>query len=306
MDASDFHEGEQRVRARAKLDANALRMSRYFRSYMPEQHRELFERLPFVVIGALDAHGQPWATLLEGPPGFVAAPDERHLRLHASLPAADPLASELHAGSSIGLLGIEPQTRRRNRANGVVDAIGERLIDIDVRQSFGNCPKYIQARTVHFELQHRIVPQAEHKAAIDERLATLIAQADVFFIATAHPLAGRDTTPAHGADVSHRGGRPGFVQVHGDALTIEDYAGNNFFNTLGNLELEQRAGLLFISMNDGALLHLAVRAEIEWLSTSQPGRKGTDRRLQFHLERAVYVTQRSALKWGPGETSPFL
>ena len=41
-------------------------------------------------------------------------------------------------------------------------------------------------------------------------------------------------------DISHRGGRPGFVRVDGDVLTIPDFRGNRYFNTLSNLLLEQR------------------------------------------------------------------
>ncbi|MET0656776.1 MAG: pyridoxamine 5'-phosphate oxidase family protein [Steroidobacteraceae bacterium] len=306
MDAQDFHEGEQRIRARAQLDAYTLAASRYYRPYMPEQHRELFERLPFIVVGALDAQGQPWATLLEGPPGFIRATDEYHLRLHARVPDVDPLSASLRAGSPIGLLGIEPRTRRRNRANGVIEEATPSFIDVHVLQSFGNCPKYIQARTVEYVAGRRLVPQVRRIAADDDAFKAIISQADTFFIASAHPRAVYGTQPQYGVDVSHRGGRAGFVQLHDGVLSVDDYSGNNFFNTLGNLELLPRAGLLFIDMAAGALLHLAVRADIEWLAGSRPGRNGTNRVLRFHVDDAWYVEQRSALEWGAAELSPFL
>ncbi|MET0987239.1 MAG: pyridoxamine 5'-phosphate oxidase family protein [Steroidobacteraceae bacterium] len=298
MDAQDFHEGEQLIRARARLDPRELAMSRYFRTRMPEQHRELFEQLPFMVMGALDAHGQPWATLLEGPPGFVSAPDEHHLRLHATLPQGDPLGASLREGAPIGLLGIEPRTRRRNRANGVIDQLTPAFIDAHILQSFGNCPKYIQARSVDFVQQLHRVPQARRISSQEDVFKAIVRHADTFFIASAHPRSIAGASPPHGVDVSHRGGRPGFVRLLGNTLSVDDYAGNNFFNTLGNLELLPRAGLLFIDTAAGALLHLAVRAEIEWLVTPHPGRSGTNRGLHFHVEEALYVDQRSSLKWG--------
>jgi hypothetical protein len=45
---------------------------------------------------------------------------------------------------------------------------------------------------------------------------------------------------AHGVDVSHRGGRPGFVRVDaaGESLRLPDYQGNQFYMTLGNLRRE--------------------------------------------------------------------
>lgn len=305
VDTQDFHEGEQLIRARAHLEAPALRMSRYFRPYMPEQHRELFERLPFMVLGALDVRGQPWATLLEGPPGFVSATDEQHLRLHAILPQVDPLSTSLRAGVPIGLLGIEPRTRRRNRANGIIDQATASFIDVHVLQSFGNCPKYIQARSVDYVPQPHRIPQARCIGATEQTFQSIISQADIFFIASAHPRAP-DGERLHGLDVSHRGGRPGFVRLQDDTLIVDDYTGNNFFNTLGNLELLAKAGLLFIDMAAGALLHIAARAEIKWLATARPGRKGTNRELHLHVEDALHVTQRSALVWGEPELSPFL
>ena len=64
--------------------------------------------------------------------------------------------------------------------------------------------------------------------------------------------------------MSHRGGRPGFVGVQGDTLVIPDFRGNRFFNTLGNLLGDPRAGLLFIDFASGDILQLQGRATIDW------------------------------------------
>ena len=67
-----------------------------------------------------------------------------------------------------------------------------------------------------------------------------------------------DGDPAQrSVDVSHRGGKPGFVRIDGDVLTIPDFAGNLHFNTLGNLLVNPRAGLLFIDFATGDLLQLS-------------------------------------------------
>src|SRR5262249_24476065 len=68
-----------------------------------------------------------------------------------------------------------------------------------------------------------------------------------------------------GVDVSHRGGRPGFVRLGSDGLlTIPDYLGNFLFNTLGNVERDRRAGLLFVDFASGDLLQLTGQAWIDW------------------------------------------
>ena len=78
-------------------------------------------------------------------------------------------------------------------------------------------------------------------------------------------------------DISHRGGETGFVRIDGQTLSVADYPGNRFFNTIGNLELNPLAGLMFIDHVSGELLQLAVRAHVEWLpppDTAPPAPEG--------------------------------
>src|SRR5262249_6161799 len=121
--SSPWHAGEMAVQARAGSFEHMQGVGRrVIRGVMPEQHRDFFPLLPFVALGALDARGQPWATLLAGDaPGFVWSPDERHLRVDALPPDDDPLVDLLRPGASLALLGIELPTRRRNRANGRIE-----------------------------------------------------------------------------------------------------------------------------------------------------------------------------------------
>jgi hypothetical protein len=51
-----------------------------------------------------------------------------------------------------------------------------------------------------------------------------------------------------------------------DERTLEfpDYPGNNMFNTLGNLVVHPRAGLLFVDFERGDLLQLTGSARILW------------------------------------------
>jgi uncharacterized protein len=48
------------------------------------------------------------------------------------------------------------------------------------------------------------------------------------------------------------------------ALCFPDFSGNLLFNTLGNLEVDARAGLLFIDFQSGRMLHIIGRARICW------------------------------------------
>jgi len=307
-----FHEGEcaaqERVGVREKLAAVGRHA---IRDFMPDQHRELFTRLPFVIVGTVDGQGQPWASVLANPPGFIESPHPRELAIRARPLTADPLRETLVPGGPIGLLGIEPHTRRRNRMNGVIESITDDGFLVRVTQSFGNCPKYIQAREAKYVRSDgdASVEKAVHRTGLgDEAVRRLILRADTFFIATAYPAGERDCNgAAHGVDVSHRGGRPGFVRVDDDStLTVPDFAGNQFFNTIGNLLVNPHAGLLFIDFETGDLLYLVVNTEIIWEGEQVNAFEGAQRLLRFHVCAALRVDASLPLRWGAAQLSPFL
>ena len=65
--AAPFHAGEAAVQTRAGVRERLAQLGpRVIRDHMPDQHRELFEKLPMLVVGSLDAAGRPWASLLVG------------------------------------------------------------------------------------------------------------------------------------------------------------------------------------------------------------------------------------------------
>ena len=295
-----FHEGELAVQARAGARGQVAEMGqRFIRDYLLEQHRQFFTQLPFVLLGGRDAQRQPWATVLAGPPGFVVSPNEHRLEIRAKPLAGSPLATPV-VGMPVGLLGIEPHTRRRNRLNGTIDRVDADGFGIAVEQSFGNCPKYIQARkTAYLGDRTGRHGAIEHRNGLDTAARSLVARADTFFIASAHPTAG--------VDVSHRGGGPGFVHVLDDTTLIApDFVGNSYYNTLGNLSVDPRAGLLFIDFDRGDCLYLAGTATIVWDADARAGFPGAERLLRFEIRKALHVGACLPLRWGAAEPSPFL
>jgi predicted pyridoxine 5'-phosphate oxidase superfamily flavin-nucleotide-binding protein len=289
-----FHTGEQAMQARAGVQAQMAQIGpRVLRDHMPDQHREFFGLLPFVLVGSVDAQGQPWASVLAGAPGFMQSPDPTHLHIGARPLPHDPLNTTLHDGAALGLLGIQPHTRRRNRMNGRA-RLQDGGVTVEVGQSFGNCPKYIQAREPVWVPGAPAGQIAFEGPGLDEASRGLIRAADTFFIATAHPQASAGGERSQGVDVSHRGGPPGFVNVAGEVLTVPDYAGNHFFNTLGNIALHPAAGLLFVDFDRGDLLYLAVQAKVVW--------DGSLRLLRMQVTHARRVQGALPLRWAtPGD-----
>ncbi|MFM0142853.1 pyridoxamine 5'-phosphate oxidase family protein [Paraburkholderia sp. RL18-085-BIA-A] len=305
-EASPFHAGELAVQQRAGVSSQAESMGRRgIRRYLPEQHRRFFAEQPFMVFGGVDAQGQPWATLRAAAPGFVSAPDARTLRIEGGVLPGDPLAGRWQTGAMIGGLGLQPQTRRRNRINGVVkSAQGDTLL-VDVTQSFGNCPKYIQSRTPTFIERNTglSVEPAEVATQLSDADRELLAHADTFFIASAN--LGEEAGLARGVDVSHRGGAPGFVRVDdANTLTTPDYSGNRFFNTIGNLIHDPRAGLLFIDFVTGDLVYLAVRAEVVWEGAELAAFEGAERLVRFHINEVRRSRGALPFQWSEAELAP--
>jgi predicted pyridoxine 5'-phosphate oxidase superfamily flavin-nucleotide-binding protein len=314
MTGSPFHAGERALQAlagsREQMEAIGPRV---VRDFLPEQHRAFFSQLPFVVVGSLDAGLQPWASVLAAPAGFMHSPDAMHLRIDALPAASDPLAGQLREGAALGLLGIQPHTRRRNRMNGTVESLDASGFSVAVQQSFGNCPRYIQAREPVLAPARGLqaAPPAQWLDKLDLAAHRLIGSADTLFIATAYPneVAEGDEADAssHGVDVSHRGGRPGFVRIDGDdVLTVPDFNGNRFFNTLGNLAVHPRAGLLFIDFDSGELLHVAVTAEIVWNGPEVEAFEGAERLMRFRVTHALRRPAALPLRWGDAQLSPHL
>jgi uncharacterized protein len=291
-----FHEGEREIQARVgSREQSASIGSRMIREAMPDAHRELFARLPFALIGSVGADGQPHASALAGAPGFLSSPDPRRLMVGALPHACDPLASALRPGATLGVLGIEPHSRRRNRLNGAVAEVSATGFTIAAQQSFGNCPKYIQARRASWVAGAREAPgEGQRMSRLDPAATRMIAAADTFYIASAYSGEPGDGRPEHGVDVSHRGGKPGFVQVSrasggSDLLTVPDFAGNGLFNTLGNLARHPLAGLLFLDFEHGDVLHVATNAEIDWEGAQLESFAGAERLLQLRVHGALRI-----------------
>lgn len=268
------------------------------RPFLPEQHRAFFPLLPYLFTATPDEQGWPMASVLTGPRGFVTSPDPTTLRIDALPRNGDPAGPGFAAGADIGLLGLDLATRRRNRANGQIVSRDSGL-SVHITQSFGNCPQYIQTRSVG-GTRTDATPPAVMLDGLDEAARDLIESADTFFVASR----GRSELAAEGGfDMSHRGGRPGFVAVQGDTLVIPDFRGNGFFNTLGNLLCDPRAGLLFINFSTGEALQLQGIVTIDWQGAAgEPA--GAERLWRVKVVRAWRTD--GAFPYGStfGEVSP--
>ena len=308
LEQSPFHEGElaiqERVGVREKIDAlgrNAVRR------YLTEQHKAFFPMLPYVFVGSVDAAGQPWASMLLGEPGFVTPTSDTSVAVRSLPLDGDPLNETLRQGGEIALLGAQLHTRRRNRMFGSVAEVTSGGFTIAVRQTLGICPQYIQGREPQFTRNPmRVAARPVHRSAtLDARAKAIIERADTYFLASVDPRPEDGIN--HGADVSHRGGRRGFVRVDDAAtLTAPDFVGNFIFNTLGNWQFDNRAGLLVPDFATGDMLYIAARAEVIWDGAELRAFAGAQRLVRYHIEQVIHVTDSLPARFSAPENSPLL
>jgi ferredoxin-NADP reductase/predicted pyridoxine 5'-phosphate oxidase superfamily flavin-nucleotide-binding protein len=297
---SPFHHGEREVQkklgVRAKMESFGKRV---IRDHMPQQHRDFYQQLPFIIAGFIDDKGWPWASFLYGDRGFIQSKNDKTLQLKVNIASGDPLRDSLTPERHLALLGIDLPSRRRNRLSTAISDVDKDTLHLDVIQSFGNCPQYIQARQI-FPHQHQDAPEKIEITTFNQETSKLVTSSDTFFVASHYQNknAEQDIATSMGADVSHRGGKPGFVRIDNDTtLTIPDYLGNFHFNTLGNFLLNPKAGLLFIDFDKGHILSLTGSVEILWDSEDTEYFDGAERLWQFHLEKGVYLKYALPFRW---------
>jgi hypothetical protein len=218
--------------------------------------------------------------------------------LVAPFALGDRLGAALrHGPTALGVLAIEPSTRRGVRLNGTAISDGLRTV-MHTNEVCGHCPALRSRREV-VEIHERtrsarLATAPAITTALDERQRALIRRTETLFVAS--------TDPTHGADASHRSGDQGFVSVH-DArrLSFPDYTGYAMYMTLGNLLLDPRIGLLVPDFATGDLLLVSGTATIDFSSTRAASMPGAQRVIDVTAEAVVTLPGASTLRWGPAQ-----
>ncbi|MBK8995221.1 MAG: pyridoxamine 5'-phosphate oxidase family protein [Myxococcales bacterium] len=289
-----YHPGELELQERTGQTEAARRNGKMIGDTIPSGARRFLERQRLLAVGHEDAQGRVWASVWFGEPGFVHLEDERTLCIERE-------EAPLRTGDALGVLAIELESRRRFRVNGVVAAHDSRRVTVRVMEAYANCPQYIQRRRL-LEGEARAPLPDEHGVRLDPVRKSAISAADTLFVASRHPSAG--------ADVSHRGGNPGFVRVLDDTtLRIPDYPGNGMFNTLGNLRVEPRAGLAILDFERGRVLCLTGTTELfldcEDAAHALHPEARLRRHWDFHVGRMVEISMPASFHWEFLDASPY-
>jgi predicted pyridoxine 5'-phosphate oxidase superfamily flavin-nucleotide-binding protein len=307
-----FHEGELAVQEATGERAIAERNSRMMYDTVPPAPASFLAQQRMLVVASVDETGAPAASLIFGPAGFASTSHGETVtleRAHTEIAPGDALLGNLRVGGMLGLLAIELGSRRRYRINGFVSSLTEERIELAVREAYVNCPKYIQRR--HLRVSDE-PPQANPEIVsgdvLDPERQALISRADTMFVASRHPT--------RGADASHRGGEPGFLEIRDEcSIRVPEYAGNGLYNTLGNLIVSSQAGLAVVDFDAGRVLQLSGFATVvlEAPHEEGPGDVGratgagavTGRYWDFTVSRWTELSLPKIFRWELLDRSPF-
>ncbi|ANH67982.1 pyridoxamine 5'-phosphate oxidase family protein [Mitsuaria sp. 7] len=305
MIATRFHEGELIAQRNANESDMAARNGANVGRQIVRGALPFVRQQKTAYVGSVDIEGRVWASILIGEPGFLDPSDDATTLIvdlsKVAKQAHDPLWENLKRDARLGFLLLDLQTRKRLKVNGDAHLQGDRLI-VDVTESVPICPRYIQRRAIALpDPGNQAMPSALRQGSdIGDAQVELIARSDTFFLASVHET--------HGADCSHRGGPPGFVQIlPGNVLRIPDYNGNSMFNSFGNFLLNPQAGLVFPDYEQRRMLQLNGTVAMFW---DQPdpahATGGTGRFWEFTIERWIETALPDALDATFLDASPFL
>lgn len=289
-----FHEGELNVQTKAGTTLMAEKVAQGRREDA-SLYAAFVEKTQFAAASTSNKQNHVWASALTGELGFISLVDSKTVRIN---PTNDTLflQEQLEQDARLGLIVINPKTRGRARLNGHAH-IDNGSIILTTEEVYGNCPKYIQTYTLeHKTRSAQAATSTSIMTSLTQDVKAQLERAHTFFIASNHPT-GK-------ADISHRGGQAGFVHLNGNELRFPDYAGNQMFNTLGNIQSNPNVGLLFNDFSTGDSLQLRGQARILWDEKDYANFKGAERAVSVDIEEIRYTKNALPLKGELLEYSP--
>ena len=289
---------------------------------------------PLLALGTLDTEGRPWTTLLGGSPGLAGALGNGVVGIRVPVPVShDPVVEALVGreaggevvraegkGRMVSGLTIDLAARKRVKLYGrmiagaltaredeVTDA-EEKVAEVEVQlvlkieQSLGNCPKYLNAKTITESPSKSELLSSS--AQLVPRAVELLAKADLFFISSLSDDATGDM------DTNHRGGPPGFLRLlsngpEGAVLVYPEYSGNRLYQTLGNLLETPKAGVCVPDFETGDMLYLTCATRILVGKEAQEVLPRSDLAVVLEVTGARFVGSTLTFRGSEGQRSPY-
>ncbi|PHH64747.1 hypothetical protein CDD81_4009 [Ophiocordyceps australis] len=211
------------------------------------------------------------------------------------------LAIDLETRDRIKLAGrLVPGSAPTNAGSGALRAA------MEVTECLGNCPKYLNTKHVleHSPAAARLVSSGDGRGlALSTEALALLAKADMFFLSS---------TDGKTMDTNHRGGPAGFVRVvsndagtGGVVLAYPEYSGNRLYQSLGNLRINHRIGIVVPDYHSSDVLYLTGTASILVGAKASALLAQTALAVRIHVTAARFVRAGLPFYGDPGEPSPY-
>lgn len=296
-----YHHGEKAIQSLAGKQLEAQSLSGVIAPALSRPSARFLVSQSFAITSSVDSGNNVWASLVIGFPGFIEILDAQSVRINFSVVPDSPLSKSIEPAVPLGLVVIDLANRTRLRLNGFVSKSSATELTLELRQVYFNCPMYIQRRSLQSLVpgQEGSFPAMTTGNEVSPQQSQWISQSDTFFVASLN-------SESSDADASHRGGFPGFVKVL-DSRTIAfpDYSGNNMFNTLGNIHVNPKVGLIFVDFDKGSTLQLTGQAKILWEEDITSAFLGAQRVILFHLDQVVESSERDSINFEFIDYSPY-
>lgn len=240
-----YHEGQRDVQREANSTKAAERLTTWVGPVV-----EYATGADLIVLAALDEQQALHVAALSGPPPLVSAAERDDV---ITIDAPRELLSLLPERAPWGGIVINPASARRSRVAGM-PAAHDGAVRLTCPVAFTNCRKYILASRSTGTHTH-VGPTHTAECPLDEAwVARTVANGEMAFLVS--------VTDAGVADVSHRGGPPGFLRFDATARSIAwtEYLGDGMFVSVGNLRANARFALLVLDLDSGDALRLSGQA----------------------------------------------
>lgn len=262
-----YHEGECFIQELMGVRQSSESLSSMIHKTPPPIAKEFLQNLRFAVItlGADVLH----SAVVYGFESFIELVSDNELLIDLEKSTYLPAELLKHESLQVGFLGLEFESKRRIRVNGK-GFVKKNKLHLYIDELYSNCPKFIHKRRMLSSVRFSEEPKRCKEESLSYEAQSIIKNANTFFLGTSHKT--------RGADVSHKGGERGFLRVLSPTeLEFDDFAGNNMYNSLGNIHTNPYVSLLVIDFFDREVLHIQAKASI--VETVVEGNK----KLKVHL-----------------------
>jgi hypothetical protein len=236
-----YHEGQREVQCEANSTKAADKLSTWVGPVI-----QYANEADLIVLASEGAGGELNVGALSGPAPLVSASEfDGGIMMHAPIELATRLATDKPWGGIV----INPAAARRSRVAGMPVRESD-VMSIPFTTAFTNCRKYITP-TASTGSDTHLGPTAIEPCDLDDAwIVDTIAHGETAFLVTA--------TPDGVADVSHRGGPPGFLRYTPAAREIAwtEFLGDGMFISTGNIRSRARFALLVLDFASGDAVRL--------------------------------------------------